>query len=214
MHAARTEPLPEYDAWRVDLSHPLLRGAASRPEAMVAAASLICASAARYEHTGRGPDTFDEFGLVRACVQAAHDWATEGGRAEPVADFTGYGADQNRSTTKDVQDLLNAWGLVCVETAGAGSLARKARAGDVALHIGRGPTLGVIVAAGRETDHYPHFELPAMATVWAPAPPRVDRKATLSHHAVGLFRFPDQRARRAGAADGQPRGARVALETA
>lgn len=197
MHAAHSQPLPDYDAWRVDLGHPVMRGARSRAEVMVQAAALICATGVGYQHMGRGPDLFDEIGLVRACVQAAVDWAAaadaaaEGAWAQPqaVCDVAGYGAEQARYDPTPFEGLVKAWGLSLVATATDTNLQKAAQPGDVFLCTGRGPALGVVVSPWRAAAAYPHYEAPAVAAVHTPNPPRIVRRSVMNHMPVALYRF-------------------------
>ncbi len=200
MHAAHSQPLPEYDAWRVDLGHPVMRGARSRAEVMVQAAALICATGVGYQHMGRGPDLFDEIGLVRACVQAAVDWAAAAAGAhegilaqpQPISDLAGYGAEQARYDPTPFEGLVLAWGLRLVATAADTNLQKAAQPGDVFLCTGRGPALGVVVSPWRETAAYPHYEAPAVAAVHTPNPPRIVRRSVMNHMPVALYRFADE----------------------
>lgn len=171
----------------------------SRAEVMVEVATHLCCSGMAYEHMGRGPDAFDDLGLARACVQAALDWqvlsdAEHDGRppapVDPIPDVEDYAPSAWQFNPNALAAMAGDWGLERTSARGD-NLSKAALPGDLIVYMGRGPRMGVVIAPWREPERWPHFESPAVATVWEGQPPAVARSARMSWTPLVLFRWPE-----------------------
>ncbi len=165
--------------------------AASRRALLLTAALHLTALGRTWALLGRGPNTFDEFGFVRACAQCAIDWDPEHGerlRGPPLADLEPRVSETRPGgyLAGDMGAQIEAWGMVRRQTS-PGWVTRQAAPGDIIIFIGRSFDCGVLLRA-----FDPAADVDALFAVASPHHDPVIG-AQRFHFAVAAYHWPEDR---------------------
>lgn len=171
--------------------HPLLSPCEEPAQFLVRAAYGLTLPGPRHDHLGRGPETYDDVGLIREAVKALWAWL---GIRRPLPDYTDYGVEHGYLPNK-FGALAQAWGFQTVLTAKHGDVLRAAREGDLIQYMGVGPVFGLVVQREVVT-----VSLPAVLAIWPGEAPEIRRPFTMNHTALALYRWTGEQLQKAASA--------------